>query len=1157
MVLFLDLGLCAFAVLFAYSLRIDEWRVFTAPALALVATSCALWVAIAPAQGVYRSLLRFSGTHSIKDLAKSCALLAGLLAVLLVAFRFPDKVPRTLSVLAPLVFFFMLASSRLVLSSLLRETLYSRSRKGRRQVLVYGAGVAGQELSLSLKDDPEFQICGFIDDNPVLKGRRLEGCRIWHASELAHVLKTCAVDEVLLALPTASRTRRRQIVEEIRELAPGVGVRSLPNLAEIASGRVSVSDLREIQIEELLGRDQVEPDPKLMTANIRGQSVMVTGAGGSIGSELCRQIVLQQPERIILAERSELALYLIDGELRELCDRHKLRTAIETRLVDVSDRGDVERVYKHYRPETVFHAAAYKHVPLVEADPIAGIRNNVLATHYCCLLGEEYGVRNFTLVSTDKAVRPSSVMGASKRVCELIGQARAAAQTATTYSAVRFGNVLGSSGSVVPLFRRQIAGGGPVTVTQRDATRYFMTVSEAAQLVVQAGAMARGGEIFLLDMGEPVRIGDLAAMMIQLSGLAVVGRERQRRRYRDRRSRPSPGREAPRGIADRQPSGADLPSAHRPGLGGRGGEHQVRAAAGAAAGLDGAARRAERAGGHGSADRLRARHCRDRGRRGSPGAKQSAGRGQAGGGHVSASIANRPGARNPGVVPAQPLGTKQHIPAAFQLVLGLYIVLTGDFPTIVQGLAFGLEGGAGSEFAAAMVTSLTRDLLLLVPVLVLVSHPLGVLHPLIFAVVVWPLLVAMPKVIEEFGGWGGVILGIPLDAPFFVGLPARDAATVWTAIAKYNGIQIVALLSTYAGFWMYRGRRDSQRIPPRLPNSYSLRTVLIGLFAISMLTLLVFVYYRGGIGEHLTSLGRGRFRELSGSGPVIVLTDLSLIALYVWIAARPSDIKSPAFLMCLAAVTVGQFVSTGSRGSSLTVPLLVGLIWSLRRQRIPWKIALMALPIMFVLLGLLSAVRTSSWTGSTAGEAWQTTGWAESFEIAQKEIADRRSISAQVPIVERGFAINDGPMFGRTYVAAATAWIPRTIWPGKPRGADSIYAQMFLRESEEGTAIPVSATVEIFWNFGLPGVVLLSIIYGALLRVIYHFYWRRYPNPFVVILYVLFLTTFHFSTRQLVRLEQQLVLLLICYIAVSLLVPKAAQATQRLGVRLAGVPKRA
>lgn len=527
MVLALDLGLCVFAVLLAYSLRTGEWRVFRPFVLKMVAMTCTIWLVVAPAQGVYRSVLRFAGRQSIKDLATSCAILSALLFIPLILFRTFEHAPRTLAVLAPLVLFLLLATSRIVLSALLRDTLYSQHRRGSRDVLVYGAGVAGRELSLSINDDPEFHVVGFIDDNPVLRGRRLDGHRIWHSSELTEVLKLHSVHEVLLAIPAASRARRRQIVEEVQQIAPGVGVRSLPNIAEIASGRVSVGDLREIQIEELLGRDQVAPDPKLMLANIQDRCVMVTGAGGSIGSELCRQILLQQPSRIVLAERSELALYTIEAELRELLQRQKLSVDIEPKLVDISDKADMERVYHDCRPETVFHAAAYKHVPLVEADPIAGIRNNVLGTYNCCILGEKFGVRNLTLVSTDKAVRPSSVMGASKRVCELIVQQRAAAQNGTTYSAVRFGNVLGSSGSVVPLFRRQIASGGPVTITHRDATRYFMTVSEAAQLVVQAGAMAKGGEIFLLDMGEPVRIEDLAKMMIQLSGLSAGGEDRE------------------------------------------------------------------------------------------------------------------------------------------------------------------------------------------------------------------------------------------------------------------------------------------------------------------------------------------------------------------------------------------------------------------------------------------------------------------------------------------------------------------------------------------------------------------------------------------------------------------------------------------------------
>jgi FlaA1/EpsC-like NDP-sugar epimerase len=523
MVVALDLMLCTFAALLAFSLRIGEWRILTSPALGLILITCLSWLSVAPLRGVYRTVLRFSGTQTIRELAKTCALLSIPLAAFLVLIPVNSRIPRTLTLLVPLILFMLLAGARSVLSSLLRETLYFRRRAGRRHVLIYGAGVAGRELTLSINDDPEFQVVGFVDDNPVLRGRSLEGYTIWHSTQLVEVLRKQQIDEVLLAIPTATRTRRRLIVDDVKEVAPGVGVRSLPNLSEIASGKVSVNSLREIQIEDLLGRDQVAPDPWLMSAMITDQVVMVTGAGGSIGSELCRQILLQRPSRIVLAERSELALYLIDQELRELARAHQIDVEIQPWLVDVTDRRDMERVYRESRPATVFHAAAYKHVPLVEADPIAGMRNNILGTYNCCLLGERFGVRSFTLVSTDKAVRPSSVMGASKRVCELVILARAAAQDSTMYSAVRFGNVLGSSGSVVPLFRRQIAAGGPVTITHRDATRYFMTIPEAAQLVVQAGAMAEGGEIFLLDMGEPVRIYDLAKMMIQLSGLSAVG----------------------------------------------------------------------------------------------------------------------------------------------------------------------------------------------------------------------------------------------------------------------------------------------------------------------------------------------------------------------------------------------------------------------------------------------------------------------------------------------------------------------------------------------------------------------------------------------------------------------------------------------------------
>ncbi len=299
----------------------------------------------------------------------------------------------------------------------------------------------------------------------------------------------------------------------------GVEVRALPSTAEIISGQVTLSDLREVEIEDLLGRDPVPPNELLLGRNVAGKTVLVTGAGGSIGSELCRQILRAHPQRLVLVEHSEFALYTISEELR--ADPVLSGCELMTELCNVCDAEAVGRIFARYRPETVFHSAAYKHVPLVEANPIAGVCNNVFGTLNCCLAAEAAGVASFILISTDKAVRPTNVMGASKRVCELVLQARAALGGGTTFTMVRFGNVLGSSGSVIPRFKAQIAAGGPVTVTDREVTRYFMTIPEAAQLVIQAGAMAEGGDVFVLDMGEPVKIIELAKTLIRLSHRSV------------------------------------------------------------------------------------------------------------------------------------------------------------------------------------------------------------------------------------------------------------------------------------------------------------------------------------------------------------------------------------------------------------------------------------------------------------------------------------------------------------------------------------------------------------------------------------------------------------------------------------------------------------
>ena len=516
-----DILACCAAAVIAFWLRLGEWHWFDRQVLLFLSIALPIWLAIALSTHTYRSLVRFSGSETIRQIAARCALMSVVLGLVLVPLHL-QGIPRTLAVLHPLVFTLALAGTRLILSSLLLEALYSGSlRQKPKRVLIYGVGSAGQQLANSVRLDPQIRVVGFIEDSRIHSHRSLEGKPIWHTDELEEVIALEDVDEVFLALSTARRSTRREIVERLRIRAPKVRVRMLPSISEIAFEKVTINDLRDVQIEELLGRDEVAPDPVLMRRNIANKCVLVTGAGGSIGSELCRQIIVHRPTMLVLIEQSEHALYLIDTELDELKGREGIDTQIVAQLVDIAHSGECGRTFRRWRPDTVFHAAAYKHVPLLEQNPLPAIRNNIFGTLNVCLAAEEADTATFILVSTDKAVRPTSVMGASKRVCELIAQARADCQEVMRYSGVRFGNVLGSSGSVVPLFRRQIRKGGPVTLTHRDVTRFFMTISEASQLVIQAGAMAEGGEIFLLDMGEPVRVFDLAKAMIELSGLAI------------------------------------------------------------------------------------------------------------------------------------------------------------------------------------------------------------------------------------------------------------------------------------------------------------------------------------------------------------------------------------------------------------------------------------------------------------------------------------------------------------------------------------------------------------------------------------------------------------------------------------------------------------
>jgi FlaA1/EpsC-like NDP-sugar epimerase len=401
---------------------------------------------------------------------------------------------------------------------LAREYFRQQSSRDTQAVVIYGAGGAGVQLAMSLRDHPRLKLVAFVDDDPDLAGSVLYGVRVHPAERLLDLAVDHGVREVLLALPSASRQQKREIFARIEPLR--LRMRAVPDLTSLVEGRAKISDVHDVGIDELLGRDIVPPVPRLLSRCIFGKSVLVTGAGGSIGSELCRQILANGPARLVLFEQSEFALYSISDELAGLKHVHGYTAEIVSVLGSVTDQKSVRATLAKHHVHTVYHAAAYKHVPLVEANPHQGIRNNIVGTWRTAQAALSAHVENFVLVSTDKAVRPTNVMGATKRVAELIMQAIGSGSR-TRFCMVRFGNVLDSSGSVVPLFRKQIEAGGPVSVTHADITRYFMTIPEAAQLVLQAGSMARGGDVFVLDMGEPVRIRDLARTMIHLSGLTV------------------------------------------------------------------------------------------------------------------------------------------------------------------------------------------------------------------------------------------------------------------------------------------------------------------------------------------------------------------------------------------------------------------------------------------------------------------------------------------------------------------------------------------------------------------------------------------------------------------------------------------------------------
>jgi FlaA1/EpsC-like NDP-sugar epimerase len=474
-----------------------------------------IWVSIIAVSslfilGVYRFIVRTYNEVFMIRLGLATSL--SVVGLYVLAYLTHAFIPMSI----PLMFGFMMFAwvwfSRGFIRFIIRSYLQADIQKKR--VAIYGAGNAGQQVAAALYRSNEHLPVLFVDDDPSLSGQQLGRLKVYDAETALKVMAKKKIDEILIALPSVSRIRKSEIVKFLEPAH--LKITEIPGLTRLVDGEIRVSDIQEVDIIDLLGRDPVPPIQELLAKNIQNKVVMVTGAGGSIGSELCRQIIKNQPIKLVIYELTEFALYSIDKELN-------LNTHIEIIpiLGTVLDQAKLERIIEQYGIQTVYHAAAYKHVPLVECNPIAGLKNNAIGTAFSLNAAVKKGVETFVLISTDKAVRPTNVMGASKRMAELYCQAMAEAQDRTQISIVRFGNVLGSSGSVVPLFKQQIAKGGPITVTHPDVTRYFMTIPEASQLVIQAGALGQGGDVFLLDMGEPVRIQDLARQMIALSGLKV------------------------------------------------------------------------------------------------------------------------------------------------------------------------------------------------------------------------------------------------------------------------------------------------------------------------------------------------------------------------------------------------------------------------------------------------------------------------------------------------------------------------------------------------------------------------------------------------------------------------------------------------------------
>lgn len=512
-----DLMIIPFSMWAAFALRFGDISSFDVEIWWIVVAAPAISIPVFYTFGLYRSMLRYMGIQVAWALVKGMAVSTLILSAL-VYFTHTAGVPRSAFIIYFLLGVLMTGGSRIFMRAYLMAII--RLHHSKDPVIIYGAGSAGVQLATVLINANDTKVVALIDDDKAIQGNLIHGVKVYKQEKLASLIEKYKVKQILLAIPSARKSRRRKILQSLEQYA--VHVRTVPGMEDLVSGKSSVEEIQDVDVLDLLGRDCVPPDTNLLKACIENKVVMVTGAGGSIGSELCRQIINLNPDSLVLLEQSEYSLYQIERELNAKIEQNHLAVKLVPVLGSVQNKFRLSQTISACNVNTIYHAAAYKHVPLVEHNIIEGIRNNVFGTSFAAEAAIDNNVETFVLISTDKAVRPTNLMGASKRFAELILQAYSKAENSNTrFCMVRFGNVLGSSGSVVPLFREQILSGGPVTVTHPDIIRYFMTIPEAAQLVIQASSLGQGGDVFVLDMGKPVKILDLAHRMIRLMGLEV------------------------------------------------------------------------------------------------------------------------------------------------------------------------------------------------------------------------------------------------------------------------------------------------------------------------------------------------------------------------------------------------------------------------------------------------------------------------------------------------------------------------------------------------------------------------------------------------------------------------------------------------------------